>query len=133
MSVIKNVRISFAVAWYSNPTVGQGTIDLKEGEGHKTKGFEISADHRYLTAWSYDLEEKYPMRCKVGLKPGFFTQIGNLLKGNPMFRTRPKYVSVLVTTRFPLSAVKNISFSNDWDDSSYSFYDADKLSPKENK
>lgn len=133
MSVIKNVRITFAVAWYGNSNVGQGIIDLKPGEGHKSPGFEISTDHRLLTAQPYDLEEKYPMRCDVGLKPGLLTQIKNLLKGNPMFRTRLNYVPVKRPTSFPLSQVKSITFSNDWDDSSYSFYDADKLSQKEKK
>lgn len=131
MSVIKNVRFSFAVAWWGNSNVGTGFINLKEGEGHTSSGFAISSDHRFLTAWPYDLGEKYPMRCKVGLKPGFFTQMGNLLKGNSQFRICPKFVSVLEPTSFPLSQVKTVTFDNGWDDSCYSFYDADKLHKKE--
>lgn len=133
MSVIKNIRVTFYVAWYANPSVGQGTIVVKEGEGYTSPGFAISPDHRFLVAKPYDLEEKDPMHCEVGLKPGFLTQLGNLFKGNSMFRTAQKNVSVLKATSFPLSEVKNITFNNNYDDSHYSFYDADKLSKKEKK
>lgn len=133
MTVFKYIRISFAHAYYGNPNVGQGTIDLKEGEGHKSKGFEVSSDHRFLTAWAYDPDENYPMRCEVGLRPGFFTQVVNFLKGNPMYRTRPKYITVNKPKRFKLAQVDTVMFNNDWDDSCYSFYNADKLFSKEKK
>lgn len=118
---VKNVSISYAIAWYSNPNIDQGTIHLKEGEAYKSKGFEVSSDHRFLTAWTYDLGEKYPMRCEVGLRPGFFTKVVNFLKRNPMYHTQLRYISVNKQKSFKLTQVDMVMFNNGYDDSCYSF------------
>lgn len=116
----KNVGVRSTHAYYSNPSVGQGTFFVKYQEGYKTDGLEITSDHKHIQVQSYDLELKYPMKAVVCLKPNFFQIVLNILSGK--YWLRSKYVEIKEKTTFLLKNVLSVGFSNDWDDSNYTFF-----------
>lgn len=96
----KNIKISYSIAYFT-ASVHSGSVVAKKGQAHKTSGFEISADHRRLTAQSYPGNGGI-MICIVCLKNG-------------------ERKEVLEKTVFALANVRSVEFNNGRDDSCYSF------------
>lgn len=118
----KFIRVSFAHAYYGNPNVGQGSTDVKEGDGYQTDGIEISPDHRYIF-----VEPHHDMKCRVTFFEGEISRLLNLRHIYYSIFKEPipflTYRNIEKKTRLSLSKVSTVGFDNDWDDSCYSFHE----------
>lgn len=106
----KNIRVHSNHAYFSNPVAGSGDFDVRQGEGWKTSGLEITPDHRFIFVEPFD-----KMACEVYFRPKHFL----------LFKLQRRPMKITRRTRFPLADIKNIDFGDGWDDSSYSFWEID--------
>ena len=118
MSVIKNIRVSFAFAFFSNPVVNQSFVDIKEGDEYVREGIKIFPNHQSILVGPYNTGHSV-MSCSVHLTPDFFAQIWNFLRGK--YRYYPVIRDLKKETKFSLSQILSISFNDGWDDSCFSF------------
>lgn len=111
----KNIRIHQAYAFFSNPTVSKGSVDVKEGDEFKSKEFNITPDHKTITVKKYD-----DKKCTVRLfkTPLFLVKLFKQLK---FYKLAFIDEEVEGEKEYPLNQVISILYNDGWDDSSHSF------------
>jgi hypothetical protein len=117
--MFKNFRISYNYAFFSNPVVSQGKIDIPEGADYHSQEFDIPKDHLTIIVKKYDNKQ-----CQVELykKPMFFAKFLERL-GNYLYKHFHFSVTESIETKkvFPLNRVLSVSYDDGWDDSCTSF------------
>ncbi len=117
---MKYIRVGFAYAFFSNPSVSQGFVDIKEGDSYKTNGIEIKPDHKHIFVEPFD-----SMKCRVTFKENWLVKLFRLRDLYYYFFHEPipylTYRNITQRTRLVLSKINSVGFDDGWDDSSHSF------------
>ena len=116
---MNNIRVSYAFAYFGNPVVGQGFTDIKEGDGWKSNGFEITPDHRYIFIEPVAGMNQEPMKCEVYFRRTAFKKFTNWLTGQPLSRLSHHYIGSRKC--FKLDQIYSVTSSDGYDDSTHSF------------
>ena len=116
---MKNIRVSYAFAYFGNPVVGQGFTDIKEGDGWKSAGIEITPDHQHIFIEPVVGMNQEPMKCEVYFRKTPLTQLVNWLTGQPPARL--SHLTITSRRRFKLSQIYSVTSYDGYDDSTHSF------------